>query len=194
MNLHVVLLALALAAPAAPVIEKYQVNAQYLDPAVKKNLSKIGEGTVTYSTADAAHFGVKLDGQVQSPRDGTIYEFHVDVDYARSGTNVSALANRSRYSASAQEFRSRIESVVPFVYLVKYAPPGEHGSEHAFRFRGSDYTLRTTQTEQGLEVGLYEDQQFLAKFFMPVAKGAEQRFDKIRLPTEGKVSLTFVRL
>ena len=194
-RLLLLLLVLAPAQAAAPLVEHYQVNAQYADPSVKKNISKIGEGTVTYVTGPASAFGVKLAGRVQSPRDGTVYEFAVDIDYHASGTNISQVANRSTYSASAQEYRSRIESVVPFVYLVKFNRPGEHQSERSFRFRGSDYTLRTTQTEQQIEVALYEDQAFLAKFFLKKdATGNEQVYDKIRLPTEGKISLTFVRL
>lgn len=182
--------------PIVPVVvtEKYQVNAQYADPSVKKNISKIGEGTVTYTTRGPGKFGLKLLGRVQSPRDGKVYDFDVDIDYSASGNNVSQVANRSRYTAAVQEFRSRIESVVPFVYLAKYRKPGDHGSEQAFRFRGSEYMVRTAHTEQQVEVALYEEQTLIGKFFIPRGHKGEQVFDKFRLPTEGKISLTFVRL
>lgn len=184
----------ASAAFAQVVTEKYQVNAQFLDPAIKKNISKIGEGTVAYTTAPDNKFGVKVLGRVQSPRDGKIYDFDVDIDYAANGKAISQVANRSKYAASVQEFRSRIENVVPFVYLVRYRKPGQDGAEETYRFRGSEFTLRTAVTEQNVEVGLYEEHSLIGKFFLPKDAKKEQAFDKFRLPTAGKISLTFVRL
>ena len=181
-------------ASAQVVTEKYQVNAQYADPSVKKNISKIGEGIVTYTTRAPDRFGLKLLGRVQSPRDGKIYDFDVDIDYSASGNSVRQIANRSKYAASVQEFRSRIESMVPFVYLAKFRKPGEHGSEQAYRFRGSEYMLRTEHTEHQIELALYEEQSLIGKFFIPRGHKGQQQFDKFRLPTEGKISLTFVRL
>ena len=181
-------------AVAQVVTERYQVNAQFLDPSIKKNISKIGEGTVTYTTAPGNKFGVKVLGRVQSPRDGKVYDFDVDVDYTAAGNNVSQTANRSKYTAAVQEFRSRIESVIPFVYLVKYRPPGADGNEQTYHFRGSDFVLRTTHADQAIEVALYEDQALIGKFFLPRPPKPDPAFDKFRLPTAGKISLTFVRL
>lgn len=192
-----VLLVWALCASTAlaqVVTEKYQVNAQFLDPAIKKNISKIGEGTVTYTTTPGNKFGVKVLGRVQSPRDGKIYDFDVDIDYAANGNAVSQVANRSKYAASVQEFRSRIENVIPFVYLVRYRKLGQDGAEETFRFRGAEFTLRTAVGEQNVEVGLYEEHSLIGKFFLPKDAKKEQAFDKFRLPTAGKISLTFVRL
>lgn len=191
-----VALALGLAGPARAqvVTEKYQVNAQFLDPSIKKNISKIGEGTVTYTTTAGGKFGVKVLGHVQSPRDGKVYDFNVDIDYSGPANSISQVANRSVYTASVQEFRSRIENVVPFLYLVKYRKPGDHGAEQTYHFRGSDFTLRTAHAEQNVEVALYEDQALIGKFFLPREPKGEPAFDKFRLPTAGKISLTFVRL
>lgn len=182
-------------APGA-VVEQYKVNAQYRG-GVKKGFSDIGKGTAVFTPQDGSRFSVKLDGSVENPESKEQYSFWLDMDfqYTASG-QIKVLRNGSRYSSRAIEYRERIEKVVPFVYLVKFQPlPAPDGEpSRGFRFAGTEYVLRYVPTERHVEASLYEGDSLVGKFFLLRSDRMPLVFEKFRVPTEGNVVLSFIRL
>lgn len=178
------------------VVEQYRVNAQYRG-GVKKGFSDIGRGTAVFTPQGGARFSVKLDGTVENPEDKEQYSFWLDMDFQSTAAGqIKILRNGSRYSTRAIEYRERIEKVVPFVYLVKFLPiPGTDAEPtRGFRFAGTEYVLRYVPTERHVEASLYEGDSLVGKFFLLRGDRLPLVFEKFRVPTEGNVVLSFVRL
>lgn len=177
------------------VVESYILNAQYRG-GVKKGFPNIGTGTGRYLPGDQNQFEVKLDGKVENPDDHRLYEFRLDMAFRMIGNNIQVVRNGNHYSDNADDYKDRVEKVIPFVHLVKFSPMPRQGEEPArsFRYKGEEFSLRYVYTEKHVEASLYEQDNLVGKFFMT----RDQRqlplsFEKFRVPTPGDVVLSFVR-
>ena len=182
-------------APAGAAVEQYKLNAQYRG-GVKKSFSDIGNGHGVYMPQAGGSFAVKLEGAVKDPESDDVYEFFVDMDFQSNGAQVREVKNRSHYSRNAGEYRDRVEKVIPFIYLVKFTQPPRDGQElsRVYRFRGHEYTLRYLTTERNVEATLYEGDTLVGKFFLERGERTPFGIEKFRVPTEGSVVLSFVKV
>jgi hypothetical protein len=182
--------------PPGAVVEQYKVNAQYRG-GVKKGFSDIGRGTAVFVPQEGARFWVKLDGTVENPENKEQYTFWLDMEFQQTAAgSIKVLRNGSRYSSRAIEYRERIEKVVPFVYLAKFTqlPGADAEPSRAYRFAGVDYVMRYVPTERHVEASLYEGDALVGKFFLLKGDRLPLTFEKFRVPTEGNVVLSFIRL
>jgi hypothetical protein len=184
------------AAGSGTVVEQYQVNAQYRG-GIKKGFRDIGRGRATYLALGGSRFSIRLEASVENPDNHEVFTMVVDMDFQASGPSIRATRNDSRYSANAVEYRDRVERVVPFVYLVKFTSMPVAGEEPSrlFRFKGVEYVMRYVPTEKHVEASLFEGDSLVGKFFL-LKDGGRQPvlFEKFRVPTEGNVVLSFIRL
>ena len=184
-----------IAAPPGSTVEQYRLNAQYRGT-VKKGFSDIGKGYAVFSPGTAGQFAVKLEGSVEDPENHDVYNFFLDMSFQTSNGQIRDGRNKNHYSSNAQDYHDRVEKVVPFIHLVKFTPPPRPDQEptRVYRYRGSEYRLRYMTAEHNIEATLYEGDTLVGKFFLSREPTTPLAIEKFRVPTEGNVVLSFVRM
>ena len=182
-------------APPGSVVEQYRLNAQYRGT-VKKGFNDIGRGHAVFMPQAGGSFTVKLQGSVEDPENKDVYQFLLDMEFNSAGTQIREVKNRSRYSRNASDYRDRVEKVIPFIYLVKFLAPPRQGEEPSriYRFRGQDFTLRYMHADRNIEATLYEGDTLVGKFFLTHGGITPLAIEKFRVPTEGNVVMSFVKI
>lgn len=177
------------------VVERYHLNAQYRG-GVKKGFSDIGSGSVAFHRLGEKSFRVRMKGSVEHPDNRQIYSLELSMWFELDGATVVDVRQDNRYNERAQEYRDRVEKIVPFVYLVKFLPVPGAGQEPTRRFlyRGKEFIIRYVRTPRHFEATIYEGDSMVAKFFiLPTPREAPVLFEKFRLPAEEDLMLSFVR-
>lgn len=182
-------------APAGAVVEQYRLNAQYRGT-VKKGFSDIGRGYGMYHPGASGTFSVKLDGSVEDPESKELYKFYLEMDFQAQNGQIRDVKNKNKYSANAQDYHDRVEIVVPFIHLVKFTPPPRQSEEptRIYRYRGKEYRLRYMTAERNIEATLNEGDTMIGKFFLSRDPSTPLGIEKFRVPTEGNVVLSFVKM
>lgn len=182
-------------APAGAIVEQYRLNAQYRGT-VKKGFNDIGRGYGSYLPGASGQFSVKLDGSVEDPESKDIYKFYLEMTFQAQNGQIRDLGNKNKYSSNAQDYHDRVEKVVPFIHLVKFTPPPRPGEEptRIYRYRGKEYHLRYMTAERNIEATLNEGDTMIGKFFLSRDPATPLGIEKFRVPTEGNVVLSFVKL
>lgn len=178
-----------------PIVERYQLNAQYRG-GIKKGFPEIGSGNVSFHRLGEREFRVRLKGSVEHPDNHQIYSLELSMWFRLEGATVVDVRDDNRYNERAEEYRERVERMIPFIYLVKFLPVPVAGDEPSrrYRYRGKEYSIRYVRTRNRIEATVYERDDVVAKFFiLPSPRDVPLLFEKFRVPAEQDLMLSFVR-
>ena len=183
-----VLASLSVAASQAQVVQ-FHVGAQYRG-VVKKSFDSIGTAGIQIARRDDGGFRVQGSGKVTHPKEKSkVYEFAIDMQFRLNGEVVEYVSSKSSCNAGSEGLKTRIERLMPFLYLVRALPPGT--APRTVRTPHGSYALKYADLGQRLEVTVEEGRALVGKFFL--AKDASGlSLEKFRIPTkDDNVTLNF---
>lgn len=182
--------------PAAPrpQTERFLVNAA-VSGVVRSNLKDLGRASVQCLELPNHKFRVRAGGSVSNPEKKKAYKFAVDMTFSLAGRRFSIVSSGNRYNADAQEFRDRVERVVPFLHLVKSLPVPSTADEPSRSFLAPHgyFVLRYRRTERQVEVSLHQDDSLVARFFLSDGFGRPNILEKFLIPANPEVTINFYR-
>jgi hypothetical protein len=183
-----VLASLCAATTEAQVIQ-FQVGAQYRG-VVKKSFDSIGSAGIQIAKRPDGGFRVQGSGRVTHPKEkAKVYEFSVDMQFRLNGEVVEYVSSTSSCNAGSEGLKTRIERLMPFLYLVSAMPAGK--GPKSVRTPHGSYSLKYADVGPKMEVTVEEGKALVGKFFL-AKDGANLSLEKFRIPTkDNNVTLNF---
>lgn len=172
----------------AQVIQ-FQIGAQYRG-VVKKSFDSIGQANIQIVPDSGGAFRVCGKGRVAHPKEKSkIYEFAIEMAFKLNGDVVQHLSTKSTCNAGSEGLKTRIERLLPFLYLVSALPPGK--APRTVKTPHGSYSLRYADVGPRLEVTVEEGRALVGKFFLG-RDGSNLSLEKFRIPTkDDNVTLNF---
>jgi len=172
-------------------VSRFQIDAQYRG-AVKKSFSSIGQAGLKWVPGADGTVRVNGEGRVNHPKERSkVYEFGLDMQFRVTGDSIQYLASRNTCNAGSEGLKSRIERILPFVYLVASVPVNGSRAPRLFRTPHGEYRMRYGETSNHVEVTVEERNSQIGKFFL--AKDAGTLYlERFRIPAKDNVVISFV--
>lgn len=182
------MLASLTAAAQAQVIQ-FQVGAQYRG-VVKKSFDSIGQAGIQIAPDRSGGFRVSGKGRVTHPKEKSkIYEFAIEMAFKLEGDVVRQVSAKSTCNAGSEGLKTRIERLLPFLYLVSALPPGK--APRTVKTPQGSFSLKYAEVGPRLEVTVEEGRALVGKFFLG-REGTSLSLEKFRIPTkDDNVTLNF---
>jgi hypothetical protein len=187
------------AQPASPAASRGYLDKFLVDASVAGNirpdLRELGRSAVQYLPLSETDFRLRAAGLVEHRQKKTVYKFKIDMSFALQGRKLTVTANANSFNKAADEFRNKIERIVPFIYLVKFLPvPGPLDEpSRTYQSRTGYFVLRYKRIDLGVEVSLHQDDELVARFTLGGETARPHDLNKIAIPAMPEVMLNFNR-
>lgn len=163
---------------------------------VRSDLRDIGKSWMESQTLPGGRFRVRGAAAVEHREKRRHYKFTLDMTFKRTGRRFVVEADASRFQGHSEDLADEVRRVVPFIYLVRtLAAPGPNDEPSvSFLAPHGYFVMRYGVTQRDVEVGLYQDDKAVARFYLPRDDlGPPNALARMVIPANDDVNIHFRR-